>query len=49
MYEAARLIVRNNTIEGSLFAAAFVGVDLWTSEWLRRKTCWKRWEKRGHP
>lgn len=26
-YEAARLIVRNNTIEGSLCAAAFVGVD----------------------
>ena len=25
--EAARLIVRNNTIEGSLCAAAFVGVD----------------------
>jgi hypothetical protein len=26
-HEAARLIVRNNTIEGSLCAAAFVGVD----------------------
>ena len=26
-FEAARLIVRNNTIEGSLCAAAFVGVD----------------------
>lgn len=26
-YEAARLTVRNNTIEGSLCAAAFVGVD----------------------
>jgi hypothetical protein len=26
-YEAARLIVRNNTIDGSLCAAAFVGVD----------------------
>lgn len=26
-YEAARLIVRNNTIEGSICAAAFVGVD----------------------
>lgn len=26
-YEAARLIVRNNVIEGSLCAAAFVGVD----------------------
>jgi Right handed beta helix region len=26
-YEATRLIVRNNTIEGSLCAAAFVGVD----------------------
>ncbi len=26
-YEAARLIVRNNTIEGSLCSAAFVGVD----------------------
>lgn len=26
-YEAARLVVRNNTIEGSLCAAAFVGVD----------------------
>lgn len=26
-YEAARLIVRNNTIEGSLCAVAFVGVD----------------------
>lgn len=26
-YEAARLVVRNNTIEGGLCAAAFVGVD----------------------